>query len=98
MGYGASKAALMHFAETLYADLHRTGVRVQVVNPGFIQTRLTDKNDFAMPQIMSPEDAAKHVLAAMRSGRFETAFPRPFSWVFKFGRYLPRVLFYRLFR
>jgi hypothetical protein len=50
-----------------------------------------------MPQIMVPEVAAKHVIDAIDSGRFETAFPRPFAWIFKWGRFLPRAVFNRLF-
>ena len=98
IGYGASKAALMHMGETLYADLRDTGVKVQVVNPGFIKPRLTDKNDFPMPFIQTPEKASEHVLAAMRSRRFTTSFPAPFSWLFSIGRFLPRALFYRIFK
>jgi short-subunit dehydrogenase len=98
IGYGASKAALMHLGENIYADLRGTDVRVQVVNPGFIKTRLTDKNDFEMPFIQTPENAADQVLAAMRSGRFSTSFPAPFSWLFSCGRFLPRSLFYSIFR
>jgi short-subunit dehydrogenase len=98
IGYGASKAALMHLGENLYADLRGTDVQVQVVNPGFIKTRLTDKNDFAMPFIQTPEKAAEHVLSAMRARRFSTSFPAPFSWLFRVGRFLPRNIFYRIFR
>lgn len=98
IGYGASKAALMHMGENLYADLHGTGVKVQVVNPGFIKTRLTDKNDFRMPFIQTPETAAAQVLKAMQTRRFSTSFPVPFSWLFKIGRFLPNGLFYRIFR
>lgn len=98
IGYGASKAALMHLGESIYADLRRTGVKVQVVNPGFIKTRLTDKNDFRMPFIQTPEEAAADVLAAMQSGRFSTSFPAPFSWLFRVGQILPSSLFYRIFR
>lgn len=97
IGYSASKAALMHLAENLLIDLKGTGVLVQMANPGFIKTRLTAKNDFDMPQLMQPDAAAQHVINAIDSGRFETAFPKPFAWVFKWGRYLPRRLFNRLF-
>ncbi len=96
IGYGASKAALMHLGENLQADLRGTGVRVQVINPGFIRTRLTDKNQFKMPQILEPKDAADRCLRAMRRGRFSTSFPAPFSWVFTIGRLLPRRLFLKL--
>lgn len=98
IGYGASKAALMHLGENLYADLKDTPVRVQTINPGFITTRLSSKNDFPMPFIMSPEKAAARVVKAMQSGRFSTSFPAPFSWLFLLGRYLPLGLFHRLFR
>ena len=98
IGYGASKAALMHLAENLYADLRNTSIRVQLINPGFIATRLTAKNQFRMPMILTPGEAAKRTLAAMKSRRFETNFPAPFSWVFTIGRLLPKRLFWFLFR
>lgn len=98
VGYGASKAALIHLAENLRADLLGTGVSVQVVNPGFIDTRLTRKNRFRMPQLMAPEVAAARVLRAIRSGRFSTSFPAPFAWLFTLGRYLPLGLFQLMFR
>ncbi|MEO3476962.1 SDR family NAD(P)-dependent oxidoreductase [Phaeobacter sp. CAU 1743] len=96
IGYGASKAALMHLGENLQADLRGSGVRVQVINPGFIRTRLTQKNEFKMPQILEPEDAARRCLRAMQGRRFSTSFPAPFSWVFTLGRLLPRRLFLKL--
>lgn len=98
IGYGASKAGLMHLAETLHADLRRSGVRVQLVNPGYIRTRLTAKNQFAMPFIQLPETAAAQVLRAMRGRRFQTSFPRPFSWLFLTARFLPEWVYYRVFR
>lgn len=97
IGYGASKAGVMHLAENLRADLWRTGVKVQLVNPGFIRTRLTDKNDFKMPQIMEPEQAASHVMSAMNSNRFATSFPNPFALFFRVSRWLPQGLYQRLF-
>ncbi len=62
IGYAASKAGVMVLAESLYADLRGIGIKVQVANPGFIRTRLTDKNDFKMPAMMEPEEAAAHML------------------------------------
>lgn len=98
IGYGASKAGLMHLAQNLQADLSQSGVRVQLINPGYIQTRLTAKNDFAMPFIVTAPQAAAHVLRAMRSRRFQTSFPRPFSWLFLTARFLPEWVYFRLFR
>ncbi len=95
IAYGASKAALISLAETMRHDLRNTGVTVRIVNPGFIKTRLTDKNSFSMPQLMRPEEAASKVLRAMRSKRFRTDFPVPFAWLFKFMKFLPDWLVYR---
>lgn len=92
-GYGSSKAALMHAAENLYADMRRTNVKVQLVNPGFIKTRLTEKNDFNMPFIVTADKAAELTMSAMRSERFQTSFPTMFSWFFRVGRFLPKKLF-----
>lgn len=95
-GYGASKAGIMALAETLYADLRKTGVTVQLVNPGFIKTRLTDKNDFVMPFIMQPEKAARLYVQHMDGNRFARNFPRHFGAVFRLGQFLPDWLYYRL--
>ena len=97
IGYGASKAGMMHLAENMYAELHKTGIKVQLVNPGFIKTRLTDKNEFNMPFVMGPDEAAEKVVAAMLSNRFQSNFPRMFSWLFRGANFLPAWAFYRLF-
>jgi NADP-dependent 3-hydroxy acid dehydrogenase YdfG len=89
IGYSSSKAALMHLAENMHLDLHETGVRVQSINPGFIRTRLTDKNTYKMPMIQAPEDAAQRVIRAMRSHKHSVSFPAPFSWLFRVLRVLP---------
>ncbi|MGR3511358.1 MAG: SDR family NAD(P)-dependent oxidoreductase [Paracoccaceae bacterium] len=97
-GYGASKAGIMSLAETLYADLRTTGIDVQLINPGFIKTRLTDKNDFTMPFIMEPEEAAKHFVDHMQDDAFARNFPRHFGAMFRLSQFLPDWLYYRLFR
>ena len=97
IGYAASKAGTMALAESMYADLRKTGVRVQVANPGFVRTRLTEKNDFAMPFIMEPEDAAQEMFEHMNSDHFKKSFPRVFSWLFRLSQFMPDWMYYRLF-
>ncbi|MGV6839669.1 MAG: SDR family NAD(P)-dependent oxidoreductase [Planktomarina sp.] len=98
VGYSASKAGVMALAESLQCDLRGSGIRVQVANPGFITTRLTDKNNFSMPFIMSPEKAASVVLKHMKSKRFKISFPWGFSLLFRFSQFWPDWLYYRIFK
>lgn len=97
IGYTASKAATMSLAECMYADLRHTGLRVQVANPGFIRTRLTEKNDFAMPFIMEPEKAAEIMFKFMGSQRFKISFPKMFSLLFRAAQFMPDWMYYRIF-
>lgn len=97
IGYSASKAATLSLAESMYADLRKTGVQVQVVNPGFIKTQLTDKNDFKMPFLMQPEDAAREMFEHMNGDGFKKSFPWLFSLLFRGSQFLPDWLYYRIF-
>lgn len=97
IGYTASKAGTMSLAECMYADLRKTGVRVQVANPGFIKTQLTEKNDFNMPFIMEPEDAAQVMFEFMLTDNFKKSFPTLFSLLFRGSQFLPDWLYYRIF-
>lgn len=97
IGYTASKAGTMSLAECMYADLRGTGVTVQVSNPGFIKTQLTDKNDFKMPFLMTPEEAAEHMFRQMNTKQFKRSFPTVFSWLFRGSQFLPDWLYYRIF-
>ncbi len=97
IGYGASKAAVMYLAESLQADLRTSPIKVQLVNPGFIRTRLTDKNDFSMPFIMEPDAAAREFFDHMNTDGFKKSFPLLFSWLFRISQFMPDWLYYRLF-
>lgn len=97
IGYAAAKAGTMVLAESLYADLRKSGIAVQLANPGFIRTRLTAKNDFSMPFIMEPEAAADIMFRHMQRGGFKISFPTVFSWLFRGGNFLPDWLYYRIF-
>lgn len=97
IGYTASKAGTMSLAESMHADLRKTGVQVQVVNPGFIKTQLTDKNDFKMPFLMEPDEAAREVFEHMNTDSFKKSFPWLFSLLFRGSQFLPDWLYYRIF-
>ena len=95
--YCSSKAGMMSLAESIYADLHKTPIQVQLVNPGYIKTRLTDMNDFTMPFIMTPEEAAQEVFEHMNTDSFKKSFPMVFSWLFRLSQFTPDWLHYRIF-
>ncbi len=97
IGYSASKAGTMALAESMRADLRGSGIVVQVANPGFIRTRLTEKNDFKMPFLMEPAEAADHMFRHMQTDRFKVSFPTVFSWFFRLSQFLPDWAYYRLF-
>jgi NADP-dependent 3-hydroxy acid dehydrogenase YdfG len=87
--YGATKAALINLAETLYLDLAPRGIAVYLINPGFVKTPLTDKNTFTMPALISAEEAAREIIAGFARGSFEIHFPRRFTLWLKLLQLLP---------
>lgn len=96
--YGPGKAALIHFAECLHLDLESRGIGVWVINPGFVQTRLTAQNDFAMPALLTPEQAARAAVDGFRTGSFEIHFPQRFTRVLKLLSLLPYRWYFALIR
>ena len=88
--YGATKAALLNMAECLRIELHRYGVHVQCVTPGFVETPAQDDNAFPKPFMVSPQKAANRMVSGMKSKRFEVTFPRRFTWILKLIYALPR--------
>jgi short-subunit dehydrogenase len=96
--YGASKAAVINFTETLYLDLHPKGLGVYLIMPGFVKTPLTDQNDFTMPHLISAEEAAREIVDGMRAGKFEIHFPRAFTRQLKLLRLLPYRWYFSLIR
>lgn len=87
--YGASKAALINFTESLHGDLRPEGIGVYLVNPGFVDTPLTRKNDFEMPALMPAGEAARVTLDEIAAGRFEIHYPKRFTRGLKLLRILP---------
>jgi len=87
--YGPTKAALINLCESLYLDLHPRGINLYLINPGFVATPLTEKNDFAMPAIIPAADAAKQLIRGIERGEFHIHFPKRFTNWLRLLRLLP---------
>lgn len=98
LAYGPTKASMQHLADTLYLDLHDLGIGVSVINPGFVATPMTSQNQFDMPALLSPDQAAQAIVQGWARGRFEIHFPRRFTWWLKLMRHLPHTLYFSLVR
>lgn len=94
--YNASKAAVISLAESLHLELKARGVLLRVINPGFVRSPLTDKNQFAMPFLLEPEEAAQAIMRALPQRHFEIVFPKRFAYLMKLLRLLPYWLYFRL--
>ena len=96
-GYGPSKSALNNLTESLYFDFKRFGVRVCLVSPGFIKTPMTDKNDFKMPFLKTPEYAADKIYDGLiNKNSFEIHFPKVLTIILKIFSFLPSKLYFGL--
>ena len=95
--YCASKSALTSFAESLHFEMKRKNIRISLVSPGFIKTPMTDKNEFPMPMIKSPEFAAEQIYNGLiKSNNFEIHFPKLFTYIMKFLKILPNSIYFKL--
>lgn len=92
--YGATKSALINFAETLYLDLSPRGVGVFLVSPGFVATPLTAQNEFKMPGLITADQAAQEILHGMARGQFDIHFPKGFTRWLKLLEMLPYRLYF----
>jgi NADP-dependent 3-hydroxy acid dehydrogenase YdfG len=87
--YGPTKAALINMAESLKLDCDRLGIKLQLVDPGFVKTPLTDRNTFPMPFLMPVEAAVDAFVAGLAASRFEIVFPQRFALLLKLLNLLP---------
>lgn len=94
--YGASKAAATYLARTLSIDLKKDNIHVSVIHPGFVKTPLTDKNDFSMPFLTTPEKAADIIFKGINNNKNEIHFPRVFTWLLKTLSLLPFFLWQKI--
>jgi NAD(P)-dependent dehydrogenase (short-subunit alcohol dehydrogenase family) len=98
LAYGPTKAALINLAQTLYLDLHPLGLGVSVINPGFVETALTAQNEFSMPALITPEQAADKILKGWAAGHFEIHFPKRFTLWLKALSHVGDALYFKAIR
>ncbi len=94
--YGISKAGILHMGEVLFQELKKEGVQTFLISPGFVKTRLTAKNKFSMPFIVTPEKAADYIISGIEKNKFEIHFPPAFTLILKFLRILPYPVYFAL--
>ena len=87
--YSATKAAVINLCESLRIEAAGTGVDVRLISPGFVRTDLTAKNDFDMPALLEPEEAACAIVQGLESGAYEIHFPKRFTYFLKLLRIIP---------
>lgn len=98
LAYGPTKAALINLAETLYVDLQDSHVGVSLICPGFVETPLTAQNQFTMPGLIKPDQAAEAILKGWAHGQFEIHFPKRFTFFMKALALLPAALYFPVIR
>lgn len=96
--YSATKAGLIAMAEALALDLIDLGVRISVINPGFVETEATAVNSFEMPFLMTPDEAARRIVEGLKKPGFEIVFPRRFALLLRLVGMLPNQAYFRAMR
>lgn len=94
--YCATKAGIINYAESLHVEWKDKGIDVKLICPGFVETPLTDKNQFEMPMIITSKKAAEYIADGLQGRAFEIHFPKRFTLIMKFLRLLPNALYFKI--
>ncbi|MBD74252.1 MAG: hypothetical protein CMM96_02000 [Rickettsiales bacterium] len=94
--YGVTKSAITFLAESLFFELSKFSIKIQVLHPGFVDTPMTKKNKFPMPFIISSQEAAKRIMHGMGKDDFEISFPKRLIIPMKLLKLLPNKIYFFL--
>lgn len=96
--YAPTKSALINLCECLHEPLKLKGVKLSVINPGFVKTPMTDVNTFPMPFIIPVEEAVEEIISGLTKRKFEIVFPWQMKIMMKTLRYMPNAMFFWMIR
>jgi short-subunit dehydrogenase len=91
--YNASKSAASIILESLRIELKPYNIKVVTVRPGFVETPMTDKNEFYMPTLMHADKAADIILKGLKKDKRIIQFPKTLVLAVSFFRTLPSFIF-----
>ena len=94
--YAPTKSALKLFAQSIRYDLLKYNVRVKLCSPGFVNTKAVKINDFYMPGLIEPDDAAKIIMKKIGNSNFEITFPWLFARIMKILSILPDKISFKI--
>ncbi len=92
--YGATKAALINMAESLKFDFDKLDIRIQVVNPGFLEGRTSVRSGVPLPYLAAVDQAAGRIVDGLGRGGFEIVFPKRRALARKLLGLLPYSLYF----
>jgi short-subunit dehydrogenase len=87
--YSASKVCVMAYGEALHLRYKSEGLLVNVICPGFVHSRITDKNTFKMPMIMTGDKAARLIVDGLKRNKAIITFPWPMALAARIYGILP---------
>lgn len=94
--YGATKAAQVNLLESLRLSVRRSGVHVTTICPGFVRTEMTEVNEFPMPFMVEPDEAARAICDGLERDRTVVVFPTRMAVLTKLARFVPAGAWSRL--
>jgi short-subunit dehydrogenase len=96
--YSGAKALVATFVESLRLDLRHKGVKVSLIQPGFVRTPGTAHNAFKMPFLMECDEAVERIGRAILRGDSEYGFPLPTAAAMRLAKWLPNAWYDALTR
>lgn len=87
--YSASKVCVKALGEAWRLRFGKEGIKINVICPGFVKSRITAQNNFKMPLLMDGPDAARAIAKGLEKDKATIAFPFPMAFATRLFAALP---------